>query len=182
MEHCKLKKLPQKFQNYYLLVICSQITQVSGSVPMNEEMPKMPLATDSSMHTLVSVLKWGSDFLKLWFGSRSTSTSRPCKSTGVFLYHFLISEASGKHQDQLKVVNSGGEWTIQECMCSSRLQQQGINEPLCLRSICKIAYTCDPCQYFPLDSCQLSNSNCLQEFLALMKEGESLPKQQSNKQ
>lgn len=56
MEHCKLKKLPQKFQNYYLLVIYSQITQVSRSVPMNEEMPKMPLATDGSMHTLVSVL------------------------------------------------------------------------------------------------------------------------------
>lgn len=54
MEHCKLKKLPQKFQNYYLLVICSQITQVSGSVPMNEEMPKMPLATDSSMHFGIS--------------------------------------------------------------------------------------------------------------------------------
>lgn len=35
---------------------------------MNEKMPEMPLATDSSMQTLVSVLKWGADFLKLlWF-------------------------------------------------------------------------------------------------------------------
>lgn len=164
-------KLPQKIQNYYLLVISSQITQVPGSVPMNEKMPEMPLATESSLQILASLLKWGSDSPKLlWFqkyfkfNALQIQLEFPC--TTFSPVRSLGNTKTDGSELGWRMDYSGEQ--LQAAMTRTKWTQW---TPLCLRSTCKTAHTCDPCQCLPLDSCQLSNSNCLPEFLALVMEG-----------
>lgn len=79
---------------------------------MNTEIPEMPLSKDSSSaDSDLSLLKWGSDFLKLlWFQKYFSLKSLQIQME--FPYTTFLSQGCGKHQDKLMLINSAGRWTI----------------------------------------------------------------------